>query len=117
MFSPRCKIACASSARSIGNTLQMEGFMEPSSILGQTFLTSSLRIYALNPGVRLRSMPPIRYLHALRIQRAKDILSSDYSSIGLVAESVGYGSVYHFSKMFKLYTGISPTAYARQTSH
>lgn len=58
-------------------------------------------------------MPPIRYLHALRIQKAKDILESDYGSITQVAESVGYGSVFHFSKMFRLYTGQSPTEYAK----
>ena len=55
---------------------------------------------------------PIRYLHQLRIHKAKAILSGDFGSIGQVADSVGYSSVYHFSKMFKLYTGMSPSAYA-----
>lgn len=54
---------------------------------------------------------PIRYLHELRIQKAKAILSGDFGSIGQVAESVGYSSVYHFSKMFRIYTGISPSGY------
>ena len=57
--------------------------------------------------------PPIRYLHRLRIQKAKAILSGDYDSIRQVAESTGYSSVYHFSKMFKLYTGQSPSTYAK----
>ena len=57
--------------------------------------------------------PPIRYLHELRIQKAKAILSGDYDSISQVAESVGYGSVYHFSKMFRSYTGQSPSDYAK----
>lgn len=63
-------------------------------------------------------MPPIRYLHRLRIQNAKDILASDYGSVTRVAESVGYASVYHFSKMFKLYTGQSPMQFAKEcTQH
>ena len=56
---------------------------------------------------------PIRYLHDLRIGKAKAILSGDYDSIRQVAESTGYSSVYHFSKMFKLYTGQSPSTYAK----
>lgn len=58
-------------------------------------------------------MSPIRYLHEYRMQKAKAILSSDYSSISQVAESVGYSSLYHFSKMFKIYTGLNPTQYAK----
>ncbi len=58
-------------------------------------------------------MPPIKYLHNFRISKAKAILHSDYESIEQVALSVGYNSVYHFSKMFKLYTGKSPSEYAK----
>ncbi len=63
---------------------------------------------------RVYGKPPIRYLHEYRVQRAKDILSSDYDSVTQVAASVGYGSVYHFSKMFKQYTGMSPTEFAKR---
>ncbi len=56
---------------------------------------------------------PIRYLNNYRTQKAKDLLSSDYGSIAQVAQSVGYSSVYHFSKMFKTYTGLSPTQYVK----
>ncbi len=61
------------------------------------------------------SSPPIRYLHRLRMQKAKAILTGDYDSISQVAESTGYSSVYHFSKMFRLYTGESPSEYAKRS--
>ncbi len=56
---------------------------------------------------------PIRYLQTLRINKAKAILESDYTSIGQIAESVGYTSIYHFSKMFHRVTGTSPSEYAK----
>ena len=57
---------------------------------------------------------PIQYLHNFRIQKAKAILRSDYGSIEQVALSVGYNSIYHFSKMFKQYTGRSPREYSQE---
>ncbi len=60
---------------------------------------------------------PIKFLHNFRIKKAKDILLSDYESIEQVSLSVGYNSIYHFSKMFKQYTGVSPSEYANNSSH
>ncbi len=56
---------------------------------------------------------PIRFLHHLRIEKAKSMLESDYGSISQIAESVGYSSIYHFSKMFRTYTELSPSEYAK----
>lgn len=56
---------------------------------------------------------PIRYLHHLRIEKAKGMLLSDFDTVGRVAGSVGYGSIYHFSKMFRSYTGFSPTEFVK----
>jgi len=55
---------------------------------------------------------PIAYLNNLRIKKAQELLISDNVSIEQVAVNVGYNSIYHFSKMFKLKTGISPRKYA-----
>lgn len=57
---------------------------------------------------------PIKYLNNLRMRKARSLLESDYASIAQVAESVGYSSIYHFSKMFRQYAGVSPKEYARQ---
>lgn len=54
---------------------------------------------------------PMKYLQNLRLDKAKAMLASDYGSITQIAESVGYSNLYHFSKMFKLYTGVCPRDY------
>lgn len=59
---------------------------------------------------------PIRYLNNFRINKAKSLLLSDYDTIEQVALSVGYNSIYHFSKMFRQYTGMSPSEYAKVLS-
>ena len=52
---------------------------------------------------------PINYLIKIRLEKAKDILlSGDGGSIKNTANRVGYDDVYHFSKLFKKYYGISP---------
>ena len=56
---------------------------------------------------------PINYLTNIRIEKAKEMLKNDYNSVSQIAENVGYNSIYHFSKMFKTYTGISPSEYAK----
>ena len=58
-------------------------------------------------------MSPIKYLQQLRMEKAKSMLFSDHESISQVAESVGYSSIFHFSKMFRRYTGMSPSAYLK----
>lgn len=56
---------------------------------------------------------PINYIHSVRINKAKEILKSDYTNISVIAEMLGYSSIYHFSKMFKKYAGQSPAKFAK----
>jgi YesN/AraC family two-component response regulator len=59
---------------------------------------------------------PINYLIKIRLEKAKDILlNSDNGCIKNIANQVGYDDVYHFSKLFKKYYGISPLYYRKQT--
>ena len=58
---------------------------------------------------------PINYLIKIRLEKAKDILlNSEGGSIKSIANQVGYDDVYHFSKLFKKYYGISPLYYKKQ---
>jgi AraC-like DNA-binding protein len=57
---------------------------------------------------------PINYLIKIRLEKAKDILlTSEGGSIKSIANRVGYDDVYHFSKLFKKYYGISPLYYKK----
>jgi len=57
---------------------------------------------------------PISYLIKIRLEQAKKILErEDEMSIKEVATSVGYDDMYHFSKLFKKYYGISPSHFKK----
>jgi len=54
---------------------------------------------------------PIEYVHNLRINKAKEMLKSDYGRITDIAYSLGYSNIYDFSRTFKKHTGVSPSKY------
>ena len=56
---------------------------------------------------------PITYIHQFRIEKAKEMLKSDYSALSDIAKSLGYPNLYDFSRDFKKHTGLSPTKYKK----
>ena len=54
---------------------------------------------------------PIKYLNKVRVEHAKEMLSSNVFTIEEIALSCGFQNVYYFSRVFKEYTGISPGKY------
>lgn len=57
---------------------------------------------------------PRQYLIDIRLHKAKALLSEGTKKIGAVAESCGFSSPYHFCRIFKEKTGLTPTAYRQQ---
>lgn len=57
---------------------------------------------------------PMVYARQLRIQRAKELLQSDYGSLSDLALSLGYPNLYDFSRDFKKHVGVSPTQYTKR---
>lgn len=53
----------------------------------------------------------VEYRDSLRIAAAKEMLVSKYFTITEIASELGYCDVYHFSKIFKHYVGISPNSW------
>lgn len=56
---------------------------------------------------------PIQYHLDSRISRAKELLVTTNLSIGTIAETVGFQSIYSFSRAFKKRENVSPSVYRR----
>ena len=56
---------------------------------------------------------PKEYILTLKMQLARELLQSERYSVTDVAEQLGYGDIYHFSKIFKAKTGYTPSEYKR----
>jgi len=52
-------------------------------------------------------------INRLKIRSAKIMIREQKCSVTEIAESLGFGSIYYFSKLFKKHTGISPKEYGR----
>jgi len=61
--------------------------------------------------------PAMRYLLALRMQRARTLLRDDRATVAAVAGQVGYGSDVAFAAAFKREVGMSPGAYRRRAQN
>lgn len=57
---------------------------------------------------------PMEYLLRLRLERAKDLLTRMQAPLIQIAEAVGYSDSYYFSRMFKKYSGLSPSQFREQ---
>lgn len=52
-----------------------------------------------------------QYLNQIRMEEAKRLLKESKQQISSIAFSVGYNNVQHFNRVFKEYTGVSPTTF------
>ncbi|WP_187355236.1 AraC family transcriptional regulator [Paenibacillus tengchongensis] len=60
-------------------------------------------------------LSPIQYINRKKIEEAKWLLLSTDLSLSGIGEQVGIPDVSYFSKLFKAFTGFSPTAFRMQT--
>jgi AraC family transcriptional regulator len=58
--------------------------------------------------------PPHKYLSALRLERAADLLATTRLSIADIAASVGYDDPGYFARMFRRGVGLTPSVYRRE---
>jgi AraC-like DNA-binding protein len=62
---------------------------------------------------RITGESPNQYHLNLRLNRAKELLTSTVLNINEIADHTGFDSVFYFSKLFKKKTGVSPKYYRR----
>lgn len=57
---------------------------------------------------------PKQFIVDIRINKAKQLLSDGFIKVGAVAEKCGFSNQYHFCRLFKEKTGLTPTEYMKQ---
>ncbi len=56
---------------------------------------------------------PMDYFLQMRVSKACGLLNHSEATVAEIAERVGYGDPYYFSRLFKKIQGVSPSAYRR----
>ena len=56
---------------------------------------------------------PKQFIIDLRIQKAKQLLAEGAWSVSVVSETCGFSNPYHFCRLFKKRTGITPSEYRK----
>jgi transcriptional regulator GlxA family with amidase domain len=82
---------------------------EVANVAGVSYFTTS-RMFSTGLGVSFQT-----YLHRLRIDQAKRLLSTTELSVAAVGTAAGFGDLSRFNKNFLKHAGMTPTAY-RQAS-
>lgn len=59
--------------------------------------------------------PPMQYIVSLRIAAAKGYLENSNKNITEIANTVGYDNALYFSRLFKKYTGMTPSEYRERS--
>ncbi|MFC6635352.1 GlxA family transcriptional regulator [Microbulbifer taiwanensis] len=59
-------------------------------------------------------MPPLEYVHTLRLEEAKQLLESGEQPIEMVAYEVGYADTGFFNRLFKRKVNLTPAQYRRR---
>lgn len=80
-------------------------YAHPAQLCGISY-TYFKRIFLQKYGI-----PPLHYVTRLRMERARELLSTGQYRIGEIATLCGYDNVYYFSNAFKKHFGVAPKFY------
>ena len=60
-------------------------------------------------------IPPMQYIVSLRIAAAKGYLENSNKNITEIANTIGYDNALYFSRLFRKYTGVTPSEYRKRS--
>ncbi len=86
-------------------------YIHPITVGGIAQLLGIDRRYLSEVCKRYLGKSPKQYLTELRMGRAKELLAGGGLTVAEVARNVGYDDVFQFSKLFKRYHGLPPSAF------
>ena len=70
-------------------------------------------VYLSNLFVKTFSMPPVKYINNLKLNHARDLLASQMYTVSEVCFMSGFNDESYFSREFKKFFNISPSAYKK----
>lgn len=71
-------------------------------------------VHLRNTFTKKFALSPVRYINNLKLSRAKELLSSEFYTIGEVCFLSGYNDESYFSREFKKHFGITPSDFIKQ---
>ncbi len=71
-------------------------------------------VYLRKLFIKELGVTPRQFLIDLRVQKARQLLSEGVLKINAVSESCGFSNPYHFCRLFKEKTGVTPSQYMKE---
>lgn len=90
---------------------EKEGNLSIDEVAGQLFVSKD---YLRHLFKHYRGQSPMKTIVSVRIGHAKKLLMNPELSIVEIADQCGFEDPYYFSRLFKSYTGKSPSAFRKQ---
>lgn len=89
-------------------------YMNPITVQGIARRLNLDRCYFSTLFKKQTGLSPMQYLIRLRMEKAAELMGVYGESASTAGASVGYPDLYHFSKAFKAYYGVSPRSYLKK---
>jgi len=90
-----------------------ERMQEPWTVAAMARLVNLSRSHFANQYTKLLGISPMDDLIQTRLRRARTLLTNAGMSVADAAEQSGFGSVCHFSRLFRKHVGCAPRDYRR----